>query len=330
MTGLLLLIFLLLGLVGLLFAVVGLVKRDKHYPVNESAGFWLTIIFGIVVLAFGIGFFTRNFKIIDAGEVGVQVRFGRVLEQTLSQGFNTKSPFVDVYVYNIRLKEYTMSVAVGEGEKEAPDEVRARTKDNSNISLDATVWWAIDPDSAFDIYRKVSKNEAGLKDMIIRPAVRASMRDVAALFTLDELMKNREIFGDKVTEYLVVAVVGKGIYVDRVLIRSIEPPEMVDASIQEKLRAEQELQRKEFELLKAEKDAEIREVTAVGIANAQEIIQEKLTPLYVQYEAIQAYRELAGSPNTTFVILPTSTEGVGLPLIIDARGMSPSVQAAGK
>jgi len=67
---------------------------------------------------------------------------------------------------------------------------------------------------------------------------------------------------------------------------------------------------------KSKKEAEVRIVEAKGIAEAQRIINQTLTKNYLQHEAIQAYGELAGSPNTTFVIMPTSPQGAGLPLII--------------
>jgi regulator of protease activity HflC (stomatin/prohibitin superfamily) len=113
-----------------------------------------------------------------------------------------------------------------------------------------------------------------------------------------------------------IAVAGKGVVIDKILIRNIAPPKEIDVSIQKKLSAEQELQQKEFELAKTKKDAEIRITEARGIAEAQNIIQQKLTPLYVQYEAIKSYEKLAGSPNTTFIIMPTNPNAAGMPLIL--------------
>jgi regulator of protease activity HflC (stomatin/prohibitin superfamily) len=344
MGGVALLVFIVIGLI--LF-IIGLILRGKYKlamaerkepqrnrygdvirPTNISPYFiWSGI--GLAALC-GIIFLVSCFKIIDAGEVGLQVKFGRVMDKTLTEGFNTKSPFAKVYTYGIRLKEYTMSVAHGEGQKEGPDQVEVRSSDNSRLDIDGTIWWAVDPQSAFDIYKKVSQNEKGLQDMIIRPAIRGVMRDVAATYTMERLMQDRQAYGDEVLTAMREAVAGKGVVIDRVLIRNISPPEAVDLAIEAKLSAEQDLQKLEFERQQAEKRADIREIEATGVANAQDIIQQKLTPLYVQYDAIQAYKELAGSPNTTFVIMPTSPNGAGIPIIIDAQGMAPSVQPAGQ
>ena len=321
--------------VGLVMFIISIImgakwNRKQHgsYDANVWPVFkWISLTITIICL---FGFIFNCFKIIDAGEVGVQVKFGRVLDYSLTEGFNSKSPFVKVYIYGIRMKEYTMSVSRGEGDKSQPDQVEVRSKDNSKLEVDGTVWWAVDPLKAMDVYKKVSINEQGLQEMIIRPSIRTAMRDVAAKYTMEQLMKQREDYGVKVYEAMIISVTGKGVVIDRVLIRNISPPEQVDVAIQNKLKSEQQLQQKEFDLAQAKKDAEIEIARAEGVAQAQDIIQQKLTPLYVQYEAIQAYRELAGSNNTTFIIVPTSTQGTGLPIIIDAKGMSPSVQSAGK
>ena len=43
-------------------------------------------------------------------------------------------------------------------------------------------------------------------------------------------------------------------------------------------------------------------------------IIQKLTPLYVQYEAIQAQQKIANSPNHTEVYVPVGPMGVGVPI----------------
>ena len=307
----------ILWALGLITGAIGLFIRitDTH----SQEGLYALWIGVSVFVFFFMCFLFTTFVVIDAGEVGVEVLFGKVQENTLTEGWNGKSPFSDVYTYSVRLKEYTMSVAKGEGAKKDADGVDVRTIDNSKMVVDATVVWSIDPAKAFDIYRKVSKNEENLVSVIIRPNVRNIMRDVGARYTLDNLMKEREAYGKQVVLELIEAIQGKGIIIDNVLIRDISPPVEVDIAIQNKLSAEQELKQKEFELEKAKKDAQIQIVQAQGIADSQDIIQQKLTPLYVQYLAVENYKVMANSPNTTFIIAPTSPTSSGMPLILNAK-----------
>ena len=74
----------------------------------------------------------------------------------------------------------------------------------------------------------------------------------------------------------------------------------------------------QYKKQKATQETEIKIIEAQGLARAQQIINSTLTPYYLQHEAIQAYTKLAGSPNTTFVILPTSPNSAGMPLILNA------------
>ena len=48
----------------------------------------------------------------------------------------------------------------------------------------------------------------------------------------------------------------------------------------------------------------------------QRIISSTLDPIYVQRKAVQVYRTLAESPNKTVIMLPNSTKGTGLPLVL--------------
>lgn len=57
-------------------------------------------------------------------------------------------------------------------------------------------------------------------------------------------------------------------------------------------------------------EADQRVIAAIGIRKAQDHISRTLTPLYVQWEAIQAQLKLAGSPNSTFVYIPSGENGV--------------------
>jgi len=53
-------------------------------------------------------------------------------------------------------------------------------------------------------------------------------------------------------------------------------------------------------------------IEAEGIAAAQKIINETLTPQYLQHEAIQAQIQMANSPNHTTVYIPSGANGIPL------------------
>jgi hypothetical protein len=64
-----------------------------------------------------------------------------------------------------------------------------------------------------------------------------------------------------------------------------------------------------------------RLIAARGIRNAQDEIQSTLTPLYVQFEAVQAQLAMAKSQNHTLVYIPSGTNGT--PLITQNSTLDP-------
>ena len=100
------------------------------------------------------------------------------------------------------------------------------------------------------------------------------------------------------------------IIVESVSIGNIDYPPKVNTAVEEKLAKQQELEKKEFEKQIATQDAEIKITEAGGIAEAQKIINETLTPNYLQHEAIMAQQKLANSPNTTIIYIPVGQSGI--------------------
>lgn len=68
--------------------------------------------------------------------------------------------------------------------------------------------------------------------------------------------------------------------------------------------------------------AAVRVAEANGIAEAQKIINQTLTPLYLQHEAIKAQLEMAHSENHTIVYIPIGNEGI--PLVGTTNTVNPA------
>ncbi|HVN64609.1 MAG TPA: SPFH domain-containing protein, partial [Candidatus Binataceae bacterium] len=97
-----------------------------------------------------------------------------------------------------------------------------------------------------------------------------------------------------------------------VVIGNIQYPETVANSVASKLAATQVLEQTAIEIQTAKAKAQIREADAEGIAKAMDTINSKLTPLYIQYEAIQTQAKMANSPNHSMIYIPVGPNGVPL------------------
>lgn len=258
--------------------------------------------------------------VIDAGEVGVQILFGQVQDKTLNAGINIVNPFVNIIKYPTRVQEYTMSVKSSEGNRRGNDSVTVRTLDGLAIGVDITVWWKVDAAKSNNIYENYAKNVQDLRMKIIRPAIRTTIRDVASNYKMQALYTGgRKKFTSNLKDKFKIVLDEKNVIVDKVLVRNITLPGTVEKAIQKKMESKQEEEKMEYKQNIAKKQAKIKEIEANGLAKAQKIINSTLSKNYLQHEAIQAYEKLANSKNTTFVIMPTSKEASGMPLILNSE-----------
>jgi len=302
----------ILCLLGILVGV-GLIILSRRLDDPDSSN--MSFIAGLVVGILGIVCLTVSLiTIVGPGERAVQVRFGTILNETLDEGFHLKNIFASVEKCDVRLRETTMDM------KDATA-IEALTSDKLSIFIDATIWWQINQKDLIKIYREISSDYDMVDDIVVFSSIRTSMRDAVVKFSFDDLITKREELSRVIDENLIKLTSDKGVTIQKILIRNIIPTDKnVINSIGRKLQQQQELQAKEYEYQKALKDKEIRIVNAESLAQSQEIIQQKLTPMYIQFEAIQMMRTLAGSPNTTFVFVPMS-QNSGIPSVLDVGKM---------
>ena len=259
-----------------------------------------------VIFLFLLFLASTAWVVVDAGETGVQSLFGKVKDREFSSGFHLKNPFVRITPMNIRTQDYTMSIVSGEGKKTGDDSISALTKEGLEVGLDMTVLYNLVEDSASDVYRDV-----GLRydDVIIRPQIRRVIRESIALYDAKDIYseKRTQTSLDILTK-LKEQLEPRGIIVQEVLLRNVQLPSNLADSIELKLSAEQDAQRYDFLLQKEEKEAERKRVAARGQRDAQQIINESLTPKYLQYLYIQNLKDTEGT-----IYVPTSPNS-GVPL----------------
>lgn len=101
-------------------------------------------------------------------------------------------------------------------------------------------------------------------------------------------------------------------------IGDIQYPDVVVQSVIRKFVTEEDNLRKDIELKIAQREIDIGVADAEGTADAQKIIRTTLDPMFLQYEALGAIEQLAGAPNTTFVVTPMGANGS--PMIMNLEG----------
>ncbi len=298
--------------IGLLLLVAGFAINTPSLPVSQYSR--PVKIAGIVIAL--IGALTASIRQIDAGTVGVQSIFGKVSTNVLENGLNFVNPLVDVAIFDTKTQNYTMSAATAEGELSGDDAIRVLSADGLEVVIDLTVLYKILPSSAPVIYKEIGRD---YKDKIVRPLTRTRIRDNAVYYDAVALYsKKRDEFQDRIYKSIDKDFKARGLILEQLLIRNIDLPESVKKTIESKINAEQDAQKMEFVLQKELQEAERKRVEAKGISDYQTIIASSLTDRQLQYEMINAQKELAKSANSKIVIMGNSGKG-GIPLIMNGN-----------
>ena len=286
------------------------------------------IILGVIVLLLGRSFLAKNpqygksqsvvyfsagvlFKMIDAGQVGVQSMFGKVNQATLPSGLNVINPLMDVTLFDIKTQNYTMSGVHDEGDKSGDDAIRVLTADGLEVVVDLTVLFKILPSEAPRILQEIGPNYL---DKIVRPITRTKIRDNAVYYDAISLYSTkRDEFQSRIYNSIASDFKKRGLVLEQLLVRNITLPVSVKVTIESKINAEQDAQKMQFVLQKEKQEAERKRVEAQGIADYQRILSTGLSDKQLQYEMIKAQKEIATSPNTKVIIIGNSK---GMPIML--------------
>ena len=254
------------------------------------------------------------FTVVPANHAGVEVLFGKPT-RTFQEGINVKNPLASVAEVPGLQQESTYSNTVGEGERGGPDAVEAITADNAVVDVEASVLWALDltGDRPIEAYRQYRTLERIRLDLL-RPVSRDVIRDCIAAVAFEEARTSqREAIGECARAGITNRVdeFGVGVTIRAVQIRSMSArSEELQAGIDRKLVAEQAAREAEFRKDQAEIDAETARIAAEGVANAEierargiaeanRVVGESLTPALLAYRQVEL---LAQSGNATWVI----------------------------
>lgn len=286
-----------LFIIGLFLIVVAFVGSQTNEFLHKSKGFIILIGFALV----GVGLGTSAIRIIQPGEIGVQVLFGRVQEKELYEGLNFVNPLVDVQKITTQTQTYTMSAVHDEGKLKGDDAIHVLSADGLEVTLDITVNYKVLASDSKKIIQDIGLN---YEEKIVRPYVRTRIRDNAVNYDAISLFSTKREEFQNVTRLAIEKdFKERGLELQQVLIRNISLPQSVKESIERKITAIQESQRMEYVLQKGRQEAELKRVEAQGTADAQKILSSGLSDKILQYEMIKVQKELVNSQNSKIIVL---------------------------
>jgi regulator of protease activity HflC (stomatin/prohibitin superfamily) len=239
---------------------------------------------------------------VPAGHVGVLTIFGRVTGDILPEGTHFVNPFKTNNVLTVRTIEMKETATVPSDE-------------GLIMTLDTSLLFKLDPSRAAEIYRTVGPDYV---TTIVEPNLRSAIRAVTATHSANALYTGgREEVAVKIQDELGKILSARGIIVESVLLRDVQLPSLLKASIEGKQQAEQDALRMSFVLQKEKQEAERKRIEAQGISDFQHIVAQGISAQLLEWKGIEATEKLATSPNSKVVIIGNSRNG--LPVILDQK-----------
>lgn len=255
------------------------------------------------------------------GEVGVRRKLGRLDQHVILSGPKAFNPFLTTI---IKVPVTTQNL-----------EIRSNlpSKEGLSIASDISILYRVQANQVPNVLQTTGRD---YENILILPVFRSAAADVGArYFAKDMHSAERAVIEKAIQARMNEVLAARGFEIENVLLKNIALPGGLAKAIEDKLASEQEALRMEFLKQRETRDAERRVIEAEGqkriavvraqgeqeasIIQAQgkaeamrieaqavrltnQLINRDLTPAVLRYKSIEAFRELAKSPNTKTII----------------------------
>ena len=282
-------------------------------------------LLALVVVVAGIIVLFKTVRMVPQGYEWTVERFGKYTH-TMTPGLHFLIPIVYGVGRKVNMMEQVLEVP-------SQDVI---TKDNAVVRVDGVVFFQV-LDAA-----KAAYEVANLEVAMIA-LVQTNIRTVIGSMDLDESLSQRETINAKLLNVVDHATNPWGVKVTRIEIKDIQPPANLVQSMQQQKMAEQNKRAailesegfRQSEILRAEgqkqaavleaegrreaafRDAEARERLAEAEAKATAVVSDAIANgsvqainYFIAQKYVEAFSELANSPNQKLVLMPMEATGV--------------------
>lgn len=267
---------------------------------RESGNASIPVLSTLAVI--GVVLLLSSPYIIETGNVGVKIYLGEIDPVEVGPGIHIKMPLL-TSIEQYSAKENQIDL----------ENLTPKAKDNLSLrDFDVTVYYTANPARIADLRAKyalppVPNGMGALYPVfdLVRKQARSAAYEAVAITPSLEIHKRRPVLEKLIQnaiQHSLDATDPGAIHISRVIIRSVRTDPSVEKSIQDAVSAEKKLQAKQVQVEIARKDAQIEIARAEGIASANKIINDSLTPEYLQHELHQALMKFAENGNGSVVV----------------------------
>jgi prohibitin 2 len=215
-------------------------------------------------------------EVIDAGNRGVEVRFGKVVGEPLKEGLYYYNPFTsNIIEFDVKTQKWETKAT-------------AYTKDVQQAKFDIVVNYRPNPDKIGDIYQSLGLDYV---DKILPQVVQGSLKNVIGKWDAVELISNRDKATTQVESTVKAALLNKNIEVSNIEITGIDFASEFEKAVEAKVVAVQRAAEAENKTKQIQEEAKQKVIAAKAEAESMKIRSEALAQnkSLVEYEAVQKW-----------------------------------------
>ena len=226
-----------------------------------------------------------SFKTIKSGEVGLRVRFGKIVDTSLEEGINFKIPYIEsIKKVNIKVQKVEL-------------DTESSSKDLQTITTKLAVNYKVLPKKASSLYKSVGNK---YEEIILVPAIQESIKAVMSEYTAEQTITKRNEVSDKCLNEIEEKMEKYGINIAEFNIIDLDFSPAYNQAIEEKQAAEQKVLTAQQELEKTKIEAEKKIVEAEATKKANDLLKQTLTDEIIAKQFIEKWdgklpETLAGS-----------------------------------
>jgi len=295
-------------------------RRPENFATPEGIA-WIASRVGTVAVVLVLIIAAMNsFVVIQPGYSGVIFNIWTGSLRTVGQGMAFRIPFISkVQSYPVALRTYTMVLRAGEGSNEGDDSIDLPTKEGQHIKQDISATYNTSEEKAAQVFKAFRGADiADIEASYIRRTFITVAQNVAGQMSLTEIISDkRTVLQDTIQKQLETELDKMGFHLDKVNLGASHLPQAIENQMQQKMAAQQDAQKADYEFQKQETLAKAAVAQATGEANsllvkakaqaeANKLLNQSLSTNLVQYKAIEKWNgvmpQVTGN-NTPFIDL---------------------------
>ncbi len=227
------------------------------------------LIFAVIIMA------AAGTYVVHPGYRGVEVTMGQVSPTFKPEGFGLKSPFVtEIHSFSIR-------------QQTAEDKAECYSSDLQQIQIELRVLYRIPESSVVKIFREYYGDPF---ESLVAPRVQEALKEVAALQSAEQIVKNREQIKTRALE-LARKKIGTLLVVEDIVFQNITLTKELEHAIEAKMVQEQEASKSKYVQQRAQIDADTAVIQAKGEAESIRIRGQALkdNPAFVDLKIVDKW-----------------------------------------